>query len=371
MWLRESIVPIHLSGNREALPGLGQKPDDIISGMAEENADRLISRLRVALKARQRLLDADHSQALRLFNGFTEGWPELTADLYARTLVLYGYASSIEKDHEFLHAAQEFYLKALWIDCVVHKIRSAGDSSLRRGMVTYGGEPAGKVLEHGVWYALDLLMNQDASLYLDTRGLRRWLLEQASGWEVLNIFAYTGSLGVAALAGGAARVIQVDRSRKFMRLALLSCEVNKLDTGKMKLQTADYFSAAAYFKRKGELFDCAIVDPPYFSTTGKGTIDQERESSRVINKLRPMVRDGGYLVVVNNALFLKGSDFMRSLESLCQDGYLAVETIIPVEPDVAGFPETVVTRPPTDPAPFNHPTKIVVLRVKRKGASGR
>jgi 23S rRNA (cytosine1962-C5)-methyltransferase len=237
---------------------------------------------------------------------------------------------------------------------------------MNRGKLLFGEEPDRKVEEQGVWYALDLRMNQDASLYLDTRGLRLWLLEHAAGWSVLNLFAYTGALGVAALAGGAARVVQVDRSRKFMELALRSCRLNQLDEGKMDLYGVDFFSAVAHFKRTGELFEAVIMDPPYFSATDKGTVNLVDQSTQVINKARPLVKDGGYLVAINNALFLKGADYLAGLEQLCRDGYLSIETILPVPTDFTGYPGTRVSRPPVDPAPFNHPTKIVVLKVRRK-----
>lgn len=330
--------------------------------------DALSEQLEKALKARDSLLDANHTAAIRLFNGFYEGCPELVADLFARTLVLYGYAASVEENNLLLKLAQEVWLTRLpWLECVIHKTRSAPDPGTRRGQVTYGRAPDQQIREHGVWYAVDLLMNQDSSLYLDTRSLRAWLLANASGWSVLNMFAYTGALGIAVMAGGADRVVQVDRSRKFLDLARRSCTLNNLDAGgKMELLTVDFFSAAAHFKRRAELFDCVIVDPPYFSTTDKGTVNLEMEAVRVINKVRPLVKDGGVIVAINNALFLKGSDYIASLEQLSQDGYLSIETLLPVPPDFTGYPETVMAYPPVDPAPFNHPTKIAVLKVSRK-----
>jgi 23S rRNA (cytosine1962-C5)-methyltransferase len=183
---------------------------------------------------------------------------------------------------------------------------------------------------------------------------------------VLNTFAYTGSLGVAALAGGAAQVLQSDRSRRFLELARRSAALNHLDLGRMKLQAQDFFSLVAKLKRAGSLFDCVILDPPYFSSTKQGEVDQVRESTRLINKVRPLVNDGGRLVAVNNALFLSGQDYCQGLEALCKDGYLSIEELIPVPEDVTGFPHTVVEKPPVDPAPFNHPTKIAVLGVRRR-----
>ncbi len=141
---------------------------------------------------------------------------------------------------------------------------------------------------------------------------------------------------------------------------------NKLDLGKIKLRTADFFSAVAQFKRKGALFDCLILDPPYFSSTAKGTVKLVSESTRLINKVRPLIKDGGWLVTINNALFLSGRDYVQSLEALCKDGYLSIEQTIPIPEDITGFPATITTPPPKDPSPFNHSTKIALLKVKRK-----
>jgi 23S rRNA (cytosine1962-C5)-methyltransferase len=325
--------------------------------------------LATALESRAGLFDEKHRRAFRLFAGFYEGGPEhsLVADLYARTLVLFDHDKNTQRGETNLNLAQDFYLKQLpWIECAVQKRRHAIGQAARRGQITFGTSPAQQITENGVIYALDLLMNQDASFYLDTRELRNWLLENAADWRLLNTFAYTGSLGIAALAGGAAHVIQTDRSKKFLALARSSAMHNHLDLGKMKLQAADFFSEVAHLKRQGVLFDCVILDPPFFSSTAKGTVDLINESTRLINKVRPLIKDGGWLVAINNALFVSGHDYVQSLETLCQDGYLAIEEIIPVPADITGFPKTIIGQPPTNPEPFNHPSKIAILNVKRK-----
>jgi len=70
--------------------------------------------------------------------------------------------------------------------------------------------------------------------------------------------------------------------------------------------------------------------------------------------------------VINNALFYSGADFISELDALCQSQYLEMEGLIPVPMDVTGYPETVVSSPPVSPEPFNHSTKIAVLKVFRK-----
>lgn len=335
--------------------------------MPRQSCSELYQRLDIALQARNLPPDQPFQSAIRLFNGFYEGCPDLVVDRYADTLLLYGYGRDQEAARSLLEQAQDFYLQALpAIDCVLHKYRYAGDLNLRRGILVYGEQPAQCVEEHQVRYAVDLRLNQDASFYPDTRHLRAWILENSYDKHVINLFAYTGSLGVAALAGGAQHVIQVDLKQKFLNVAQHSASLNKLDISKMSLDAADFFSRVAFYKRQSVLFDLVILDAPFFSTTSKGSVDQVAQGIRLVNKARPLVKDGGQLILVNNALFLSGKAFYNSLESLCQDGYLAIQELIPVPADITGYPGTIVRRPPVDPEPFNHPTKIVVMQVKRK-----
>jgi 23S rRNA (cytosine1962-C5)-methyltransferase len=85
-------------------------------------------------------------------------------------------------------------------------------------------------------------MNRDASLYLDTRNLRQWALGHLEGKTVLNTFAYTGSLGVAARAAGASRVIQFDRNRLFLNVAKTTYTLNGFPIDKKDFQTGDFWT---------------------------------------------------------------------------------------------------------------------------------
>ncbi len=119
-------------------------------------------------------------------------------------------------------------------------------------------------------------------------------------------------------------------------------------------------------RRQERLFDLVILDPPFFSTTAAGRVDWQNQTTRLINKVRPLVGHGGKLVVINNSLFLPGADFMAELQALCESEYLSLGELIPIPADITGTPETIVNTPPADPTPFNHPTKIAVLDVVRK-----
>lgn len=155
-----------------------------------------------AFAARAEWFDSRHQAAFRLFNGFYEGEPNLLVDIYAATAVLYNYAD----------------------------VPFEGAAAIRTAM---------EVIR------VNLTMNQDASLYLDTRKLRKWALEHLDGKTVLNTFAYTGSLGVAARAGGAARVLQVDRSQDFLNVAKDSYTLNGFPIEKRDFLAEDFSQPSA------------------------------------------------------------------------------------------------------------------------------
>lgn len=326
--------------------------------------------LSAALQVRENLFDGSHHQAFRLFNGFYEGYPDLAVDVYARTLLLHNYARPAESALQSLSSAREFYLDRLnWVNSVILKHHRADDPAAQRGELSYGQSPDKRVQEEGVWYAIDLQLNRDASLYLDTRNLRLWAKQNLSGAQVLNTFAYTGSLGVAATAGGATRVVQLDRNKAFLNLAKISYELNGFPIRREDFLVSDFFTGVARLKKSGQLFDCIFVDPPIFSVTPGGVVDMVRESYRIINKVRPLVAHNGFLVAINNALYLSGQDYLQMLEEMASSGYLSIESLVPIPPDFTGYAQTIRSGPPVDPAPFNHPTKIAILRVLRKDAA--
>ena len=338
-----------------------------------DSSTPLIERLAEALKSRVALVDARHEAAFRLFNGFTEGWSDLAIDLYGRTLVIHDYAEDVLDGVRNMAVARGFYEAELpWLGAILWKSRSGTTAEERNGKWMNDAEPDRRIREHGVWYALDLQANRDAGLYLDTRNLRKWLIENMTGARVLNTFAYTGSLGVAARAApadpvrGASRVIHLDLKRAFLNVAKTSYTLNGFPIAKADFVAGDFWPQISRLIKSAQLFDCVIVDPPFFAQTAKGRVDLEKNYSRVLNKVRPLIADGGRLVAVNNGLYVSGAEFMATLNALCSDGYLKIEELIPVGPDFTGTVPGSGAGIVTDPAPFNHSTKIAVIRVHRK-----
>ena len=309
----------------------------------------------------------DPAGAYRLFNGFYESSVDLVIDRYASSLVFFNHTDPPEALAVFLPEIQDALLKRLTgVDCVLVKTRHSTDPSFRRGIITYGYAPAGQILENQVHYALDLQLNQDASFYLDTRELRSWLKTHSQDWSVLNCFAYTGSLGAAALAGGAERVVQLDLSSKFLSLAGTTYTLNGFPVRATDFLIGDFFRIVGRLRKQVAQYDCVILDAPFFSSFSGSSLNIQKDVVRLVNKVRPLVKDGGYLVSINNSLYLSGKEYMQTLEKLGEDGCLEVAHILPIPEDVTGYPQTIIRRPPLDPVPFNHPTKIAVLKIRKK-----
>ena len=48
-------------------------------------------------------------------------------------------------------------------------------------------------------------------------------------------------------------------------------------------------------KLRGERYDTVVLDPPFFSSTDHGALDLDRDTARLINKVRPLVATSGGL----------------------------------------------------------------------------
>ena len=325
----------------------------------------VIQLLEKAIASRLSLMDSQHESAFRLFNGFTEGYPDLALDIYGRTLVIHNYADDPAQNQTLIHEVTSYLQNSLnWLHAGILKVRNGKTQEEKKGSLVFGDKPDRKIKDHGLWYSINLTINRDSSLYLDTRILRKWIMDHLKDKSVLNTFAYTGSFGVAALKGGASRVVQVDLNREFLNIAKESYTLNGIPIQKGDFISRDFFEQVGNMKRENKRFDCVIIDPPFYSTTSKGKVDQVHDSARLINKVRPLINDGGILIAINNALYVSGQTYIQTLEELCKDGYLKIKELIPVPEDFTGYNK--VGSPITDPGPFNHSTKIAVLDVRKK-----
>jgi len=279
--------------------------------------------------------------------------------VYGTTLVVHDHAGE-EGDRAAAEQAATVVQRVWpWVRAVLWKVHRGRDKEARCGRLLAGerGDLARRVREGEVRYALALDAGKDTGLYLDTRLLREHLTATLRDCSVLNTFAYTGSLGVAARAAQARQVIHVDRDRAALNVAKTSYAMNGFEMRRVDFLVSDVFAVTARLRRESTLFDAVIVDPPFFSSTTSGRVDLEEGTGRLLDKVRPLVADGGALIVVHNALFVPGAELLKVLEGVCTGGFATIEKLIGVPDDCAGFPATRVRPLPADPAPGATPPR--------------
>jgi 23S rRNA (cytosine1962-C5)-methyltransferase len=324
-----------------------------------------------AIHSREGFLSPPHRGAFRLFDGFRESAPEivpLVLEVYADTLVAFDHRRAPDDDPKAVETVMARVREKLpFLRTGILKQKRADDPELRRGHLVFG-EPAHvarRIEENGVRYAVDLLAHHDATFFLDTRNLRAFLQAESKGKRVLNAFAYSCSLGVAAKAGGARIVLQTDKNKGVLNLGKDSYSLNGFPISRADFVAADFFDVAARLRKSGELYDTVILDPPFFAEGGGGRVDLVSSVSALLDKARPIVGHEGLLIVVVNALFIPGAALIAELEKMVTDGYGTIERTVEVPPDCAP-PLSPGRALPADPAPFNHPTKIAMVRLRRK-----
>lgn len=327
----------------------------------------LLDMINHAIGYRKNLSTDPGTNVYRIFNGYTEGIPDLILEVYGTSLLIFDHGKNSTFDTSFFEEVRKICWQNFpFLTSVFLKRRNGASEKDKKGNLLFGKEIVQFVVENDVKYAVHFQTNQDSSFYTDTRNLRIWLKNHSSGKTVVNTFAYTGSLGVAALSGGASKVIQTDITPRFLDLARLSGQLNGIPTKRHAFIEGDFYRVVSRLKTGKALYDTVIIDPPFFSSTEAGTVDLSTDSSRLINKVRPIVKHEGTIILVNNSLFLKGTTFYEQVESLCQNEYVSIKEIIPVPLDVTGYPETIKSSLSIDPAPFNHSTKMIILDIKRK-----
>jgi 23S rRNA (cytosine1962-C5)-methyltransferase len=139
-------------------------------------------------------------------------------------------------------------------------------------------------------------------LFLDQRDNRRRVRELAAGARVLNLFSYTCSFSVAAALGSARHVTSVDLSRRALRRGQENFRLNELDPRAHSFVCEDAVRFLERAAQRGQRFDLIVLDPPSFSSGGKGRVLKvDRDYQRLCRlSLGVLAKEGRLLAVTNH-----------------------------------------------------------------------
>jgi 23S rRNA (cytosine1962-C5)-methyltransferase len=122
--------------------------------------------------------------------------------------------------------------------------------------------------ENRTKFGLDFAAGYSAGLFIDQRANRAFV-RRLGAKRLLNTFAYTCSFSVAAALGGA-ETVSVDLSKKSLDRGRENFALNALGTDGHQFIADDVLEVLPRLARRGERFDCLILDPPTFSRGNKG-----------------------------------------------------------------------------------------------------
>lgn len=256
-------------------------------------------------------LAAEGTDCVRLFHGAVEGRPGLAVDRYGPVLLVQSWGTPIEAAERAEIASR--VRDALGVDLALAYVERG------RGGARVGDDPRlADAVGHELGLAYDVRPfhgGQDPLLFLDLRVLRRHVKTGAAGLRVLNLFAYTCGLGVAAAAGGAREVVNVDFAASSLAVGRANAERNGIGPEVFRviednaipvlrqlagLPVKGRGQRRAYQHVEARTFDLVLLDPPRWAKTPFGAIDVERDYPSLLRPAIRCVAPGGRLIATSH-----------------------------------------------------------------------
>lgn len=330
--------------------------------------------LETAFAARSELLAQLHAEgtnAYRLLNGSTENWPGVTVDRYNDLLLIQSFHQSL--DGHDRAAIENFYATALPGLIAVYNDRSQANSRISNPLppgVLAEAQQQREFSELGLRYVVQARhAGQDPWLFLDMRAGRRRIMQEVAGKTVLNLFAYTCGIGVAAAKGGAAHVVNVDFSESNINVGKANAHLNDLPI-RLRFVQSDAFAAMrqlagikqakmvrgklmpAFPKLEAKQFDVVFLDPPRYAKSPFGVVDIVNDYAALMKPALLCTAEGGTLICCNNAAQVSRETFADQLQRCAAKAGRSIRELEWLMPE-ADFPS-----PDGQP-----PLKIALLRV--------
>lgn len=334
----------------------------------------LVDLLAASLGARAALierLEAEGTDAYRLFHGSAEGFPGLTLDRYGEFLLAQTFHRPLTTDElsdlEAFCAVIHPGFPVIWNDRSQSNSRICNRLTPEQDVIAH---EAREVREMGVRYRFRARhAGQDPWLFLDLRATRRRVMREASGKALLNVFAYTCGVGIVAARAGARHVVNVDFSESGLAVGKENARLNALPI-RVRFVRSDAFAALRQLSGIGQpqvvrgkrlppfpalaprQFDVVCLDPPRHAKSPFGVVDLVNDYPALFKPALLCTAEGGTLICTNNVARVAREAWIDQLERSARKAGRPLREIEWIEPE-ADFPSP-------DGKP---PLKVALLRV--------
>lgn len=317
-------------------------------------AESLTDLLATAFQSRADLLarlHAERTDAYRLFHGTVEGRPGLTVDRYGDLLLVQSFHQSLAP--EDLAVLEGYYRSVLPGLTSIYNDRSRANSRVLNELPP--AQMAAAQLprmahEMGVAYCIQARHDgQDPWLFLDLRAGRRHVMAHARDKSLLNLFAYTCGVGIAAARAGARFVVNVDFAESSLKVGRANARLNELQF-RPRFIKSDVFAALRQFAGIGQpervrgkrmppfpkldpqQFDIVFLDPPRYAKSSFGVVDLVNDYPALFKPALLCTAEGGTLICCNNVAEVGRDAWLDQLQRSARKAgrpIRAVEWIVP------------------------------------------
>jgi len=304
-----------------------------------------------AMEYRRGLLQPDDA-CVRVVAGAADDVPGLIVDRFGQLVVCTNYNPAGQGE------TQMAALEPAFPGCsILLRWRGAeGDQALQ---LRWAENPAPEkivAVEDGLRFEIRTDPRHDFGLFLDGRTARNRVRSLAGGGLVLNLFSYACGFGVAARAGGARDVVNVDPERSYLSWGRRNAALNGTDF-RVVPDTAQAFLRR--WRRRAERgaaehFDLVVADPPAFGV-GRG-------DDRVLRKFWPELLESiaalqpAHAVLLCNDKAYRGyEDFEDTVQAALGDAY---------EVTVIHHGREILGREPARRDPWYDPPRVLHARRK-------
>ena len=243
----------------------------------------------------------------RLFHGcghFYDAYKSLTVDSVDQVLYAAFFASDDEEE-AIISMLRTFYkAQEKWHTLVIQRRYQKGAPI----EVLEGELPDDTfAFENGLKYKLNFHSNQNIGFFPDMEIGRSFVRDNAKGKNVLNLFSYTCPFSVAAIAGDAQAVVNVDMSKGALTTGRENHRLNALE---MRCQFMPYNILKSWSRiKKAGPYDLIIIDPPSFQ---RGSFAATNDYVKIIKRLEQLATENCTVLSALNAPELD-TDFIKDL----------------------------------------------------------
>lgn len=263
----------------------------------EEGAKPLFNRLLKNGRQLRNWIRDENIQAYRLYD---RDLPEFnfTLDIYGDRALLQEQKAPKTIDEQKVKERRGWALSAVRASLGCHReqllLRTRERQKGAQQYQKQGEQGRFRVVQEG---AVRLLVNLedylDTGLFLDHRRMRQRLTTEVTGKHFLNLFAYTGSVTVHAVQGGAKSSVTVDASKRYLEWAACNLALNGFSTLQHELVCAD---VRTWLAENHESFDVIFCDPPTFSNSkSRDDFVVQRDHAELIRTLTKRLTPDGVL----------------------------------------------------------------------------